>query len=281
MHAVDTALAAMDDVEVTVTGIGSIPREPYDVLLTWNGLHAGRDRLVPSLREKGVPVVIVERGFFDRMNFSQIDHRGFNHTASWAHKFMGGPPDGSKGRLKRITGGPPSSMRPRSDGYVLVLAQKENDTQLWDGPYRTMSPFVRCLDAAVPPGLDIRVRAHPVDPYRGPCAGRIKMIDGTLRDALDGARFAVTINSNAGNEAIRWGCPVLCVGPSVYGHCGAAAYYEPDSLEDGMKLMLAGWTPGVLHAGDYCAWLSTHQYSCAELAAGMPVLRALRAAVPA
>jgi capsule polysaccharide modification protein KpsS len=32
----------------------------------------------------------------------------------------------------------------------------------------------------------------------------------------------LTVNSNAGNEALAMGCPVLCVGPALYAMAGVA-----------------------------------------------------------
>lgn len=280
MRAVGIALCCMTDVDMHVCKLGSIPREEqYDVLVTWNGLHAGRDRLVPMLRRKGVPVIVVERGFWDRMWWSQIDHRGFNHTASWAqgHETLTGQPE----RLVESASQAAEPMRARSSGYVLLLVQKAFDTQLIDAPFQAPKPFVKTVEAALPPGVTLRIRAHPVEPYDCGSARRARMIEGSLRDAIDGARFVVTINSNAGNDAILWGCPVLCVGPSIYGQYGVAMHCPPDNLATGLETMLAGWSPGIRKAADYCAWLAGHQYSLAELADGLPVKWALRAAVEA
>lgn len=234
MGRIHAALAAMPDVDIQREDLNTIPREPYDVLLTWNGLHAGRDRLVPKLREQGKPVVVVERGFFDRMNHSQVDHKGFNHNASWAHDF-------NTSKCQKVD----------RDGYILVLLQKANDTQLWDAPFREPGPFIEAVEEAFE---DIRIRAHPKQKYTDS-----RMIEGTLIDALHGARFAVTINSNAGNDAIMCGCPVLSVGPSIYKHAGMALGLN------GSAEMLSGWAP--VGSEEYVEWLSTKQHNLTSIGA--------------
>ncbi len=244
MGAAHAALAEMADVDVVQTPLAEIPKEPYDVLLTWNGLHAGRDRLVPKLREQGKPVVVMERGFFDRMNHSQVDHKGFNHNASWAHDF-------NTSKCQKVA----------RAGYILVLLQKANDTQLWDAPFREPGPFIRAVEEAFA-GEKIRIRAHPKQKYTDP-----RMIDGTLRDALDGARFAVTINSNAGNDAICWDCPVLSVGPSIYKNAGMALGLN------GAAEMLSGWEPEPVGVANYCEWLSTKQHSLTDIGAATKAAR--------
>lgn len=259
MGRIHADLAAMSDIDIRAVGLQEIPCEPYDVLLTWNGLHAGRDRLVPKLREQGKPVVVVERGFFDRMSHSQVDHKGFNHNASWAREFREPFP-------LRFDAEP---MRSRDSGYVLALLQKAHDTQLWDAQFSTPDPFVQAISDAMPDAmpddLELRIRAHPTQKYDDP-----RLIVGSLRAALDGARFCITINSNAGNDAIRWGCPVLALGPSVYGYNAVAweALYIED-LAMSIRSMAAGWTPSFKNrdTGDYCAWLSTKQYNLDDIGA--------------
>ena len=246
MGRIHSDLAAMPDIDVVTERLAAIPKEPYDVLLTWNGLHAGRDRLVPKLREQGKPVVVVERGFFDRMNHSQVDHEGFNHNASWAKRF----PKVSE----------PHPLKARKHGYVLALLQKANDTQLWDAPFRSPAPFLESLSKAVPNRIDLFVRQHPKQAFD--CPGLTR---GTLRSDLADARFFVTINSNASNDAIALGCPVLCVGPSVAGYSGAALYSPPEHLGIAIEAMLDGWVPW--RADEYCAWLSTKQHSLNDIGA--------------
>ena len=279
MCSVWNALREMPDVSVRRMRLHrSVRMDTYDVFLTWNGLHMGRDKTVPRLRQKGVPVVVVERGFYDRWKWAQIDHRGFNHNASWARDFTGDAPPGSMERVMDIQRGIPTPMRARDSGYVLVLLQLGNDTQLWDGPFRYPEPFLKAIEDVIPEGIELRVRAHPVDPFDCGPNRLATMIGGTLGDAIDGARFVVTINSNAGNDAIYYGCPVLAVGPSVYGYCRAARQTRPENLAADMGEMLDGWTPGVEYAANYCAWLSTKQYSQDEMREGAPVRAALEKA---
>ena len=97
---------------------------------------------------KGKPAFVMERGFFDRLNYSQIDHAGFNHTASWAGKLDGpAPPDGMK-RFAAVWGDEPEGFIGRR-GYCLVLLQVPADAQLADSEIRCPGPLVRAVEAMV------------------------------------------------------------------------------------------------------------------------------------
>ena len=99
-----------------------------DVMFTWNGIHSGRAKYTRLLAEAGVPTVILERGFFDRMHFCQVDCVGFNHTASWAGDDIM-PCDRGREMLAR-TMGETLSVLSRPKGDILLLLQVSNDTQL-------------------------------------------------------------------------------------------------------------------------------------------------------
>lgn len=101
--------------------------------------------------------------------------------------------------------------------------------------------------------------------------GRARVIDGSLADALAGARFAVTINSNSGNEALAAGCPLLALGPAPY---TIARVARRCSLAD-LSRALASMADGDLGPSDdrapaavrnYLFHLACRQFSTRELA---------------
>jgi len=104
------------------------------------------------------------------------------------------------------------------------------------------------------------------------------VLGGTLREAVDGAAFAVTVNSNSGNEALAWGCCVLSLGPSLYALAGAACRTGLAGLEHALEAMADGWTPEPATVTNYLYWLACRQWSRDELAHG-DVLRRLLDAV--
>ncbi len=245
-----------------------------DAVFIWNGVHGKRRPLVEHARERGLPVFIMERGFFDRFNYTQIDHQGFNHRASWAAALhIPAPADGAA-RFAAAWGCSPGAFGPR-DGYCLVLLQVPGDSQLQDSELHHPGPLVEAVTLAAPPDLPIRVKAHPLNPWDCGTQGRARMTDLGLHDAVAGAKFCVTINSNAGNEALAWGCPVLCFGPALYGMAGVARGTAVATLEHDIAEMCEGRRPGTDAVHDYLAHLACRQWSREELAAGWPLEKVL------
>lgn len=241
-------------------------RTPKAVLI-WNGVHGRRAGIVARYREAGARVLILERGFFDRNRYTQIDPAGFNHTASWAASLAQPAPDAGAERFRQAWGADPEPVR-RRNGYALILLQCPGDAQVADSPLRYPSQLVRAVESAAPQGLALRVRAHPIFRWHRRRPGRARMIEGTLADAVAGAAFCVTINSNAGNEALARGRPVLALGPSLYARAGAAMRTGLAGLDHALDAMADGWTPEPHVVGNYLHHLACRQWTAAELAEG-------------
>jgi len=268
-------------VDVVAQGPWS-PGEPdADVALVWNGAKAVGRRLVQKFRAIGRAVIIMEHGFFDRGNYTQLDHAGFNHTASWRRLLTTPAPAGGAARLRKVW---PHRLRAVSarGGYVLVLGQVTGDAQLADSEVRGSRPLLDAVTAAVPAGVQVRFRAHPKAPrpyysaksrragtkHESDLPASAVAAEGTLAEAVAGAAFVVTINSNAGNEALAAGCPVLCLGPALYAMAGVARQTTVADMPAAIRDMLAGWTPESAAVRNYLRWLACRQWSRAELADG-------------
>ena len=240
----------------------------FDCGFVWNGHHGRRGDSVTAFRKAGLPIWIMERGFFRRMEYTQLNTRGFNHRASWADSLTDPAPQEGRGRFEAVWGAPVVPMAPRDSGYVLILGQVANDSQLADSEISHPKPLIRAVAAALPDGIDLRFRAHPLFGWRTrglpcePCAAE------TLREAVAGARFCVTINSNAGNEALAWGCPVLCLGPALYAMSGAAVQSDLGGLQSRLQSILAGHVPSGGAVASHLYHLACNQYSMAELRNG-------------
>ena len=210
------------EVEVVAPGPGA--GKPWShrprAAFVWNGLNRPWQGAARAARDDGAAVFVMERGFFDRLRHTQIDHVGFNHAASWASRVREAAPADGAERFRRVWGDVPAPVRVR-EGYLLVLLQTGDDSQLRDSEVRDMAVLASAAEASAPTDMAVRLRAHPESAWRWN-GRRAAMIDGTLEEALRGAAFCLTVNSNAGNEALAAGCPVLCVGPALYAMAGAA-----------------------------------------------------------
>jgi len=139
-----------------------------DVAFIWNGVHGKRGQIVIELRNRRVPVMVMERGFFDRFNHTQMDHAGFNHTASWAADVAGPAPVAGVARFAGLTEaiGPARSVSARSSGYILILGQVPGDAQLRDSEIRRPESLVRSVESAVGKNVKLCFRAHPRNGWR-------------------------------------------------------------------------------------------------------------------
>jgi len=234
-----------------------------DALCVWNGAKDLSGRLVVAAREQGIKTIVAERGFFNRMNYTQIDLEGFNHTASWAndtHTIWG-----DENRFFKAFGSRPAEQKSRENGYILVLGQVPTDAQLKDSEIRHADVLVELVKNALPPGLEVKLRKHPTiaEPGR------------SLEDDIRDARFCVTINSNSGNEAIARGCPVLSFHPSLYTMAGVAHETTVATLPDDLQRMLDGYHPTTTDATHYLHALASRQWNDAELREGSVLKRLL------
>ena len=262
------------DVAPTVLGDWPLFSKLPDVAFMWNGIHGKREMIAAELRKRGVPVLVMERGFLDRFKHTQIDQAGFNHTASWATGLCGPAPVEGVRRFMQLedTIGPAIPTMPRDCGCILVLGQVSGDAQLRNSEIRHAEDLVHAVRDAARSGADVCFRPHPMDSWRSGSND----LKGDLNDAIDAARFAVTINSNSANDALLRGCPVLCLGPSLPGVAGVAIQTSLAGLRRSMELMLAGWAPDSRRVLSYLHWLAARQWTIDEFAgAKTGVLRSL------
>lgn len=235
-------------------------------VVTWNAAKDVRAQIAARFRSEGVPVFVMERGFFARMRFSQVDPCGFGHTASWASReqLSGSPPPEGQARFVGSFGTDVSLMAPREKGIILVLGQIAGDAQLADSEISASEQLEQAVmdalcDSALPSLVEFR--PHPLTP-----AGRRNT--EPLREAIARSRFAVTINSNSIHEALAWGCPVLALGPALACIAGVAIQTTLANLERSLYAMNDGWAPPPDAVRDYLYTLACRQHSLEELATG-------------
>jgi hypothetical protein len=253
------------------------------VIFLWNGRRGNHAGTLAAARARNAAIIRLEHGFFSRDRYSQADHEGILHWASWA-QVLGGeiePPDGADERLASVWSDPLVDVKARRGGYVLVIGQVPGDTQLEDSEVtlpRDACNLVKTWLPKIAPGVKAVFRPHPKAPVGSTLAAHQLLpptTAPTLKEAVAGARFVVTINSNSGNEALAWGCPVLAFGPAVYLAAGVARKATPRTFREDLKAMFDGWTPDAARVRAYLTTLAARQWNNDEFADGACLVKLL------
>ena len=241
---------------------------PPAVLCMWNNIR--RRKVYADAVDAGSKTLVMENGFFSRPAYVQVDRKGFLHNAEWARRLDPMPPlpACADERLAAVWPEPilPSLARP--DGYVLVIGQVPGDAQLAESPVADPVTLARLVKAAMPCGVQTCFRGHPKgSPRENYRAGRelTPCPHEGLREAVQGARFVVTINSNTAVECLAWGCPVLAFGPATFLSAKVARRASKATLRADLQAMLDGWTPDQGLVEHYLKLLACRQYNRAEL----------------
>jgi hypothetical protein len=248
-----------------------------DLVVVWNGRRGPYRAPIEAARRHGIPALVAEHGFFDRRAHTHFDHRDILHWASWAGDWDRPAPGCGAERLARVW---PQPLQPfeRREGYVLVLGQLQGDAQMQESEINESTTLCRWVKRSLPPRVRGEFRPHPKQarPARVELLPRCEA--GSLEEAVAGARFAVTVNSNGGNEALALGCPVLCLGPALYARAGVALQTSGATFKRYFDTMLSGWRPETDAVRNYLEWLACRQFSQADIREGEMLRRLLKAA---
>ncbi len=191
---------------------------------------------------------------------------------------MPAPPEGAE-RLARVW---PHQLRPfgARSGYVLVLGQLSGDSQMDESEIQVCTQLEKIVSRSLPPGADAVFRPHPLARPKPRHAQYLPRCEApTLAGAVEGARFAVTVNSNAAGECLAMGCPVLCFGPALCAKAGVARQTAVSTLRDDLALMVRGWRPDGEAVRNYLRWLACRQWSQEELREGTVLSHLVRRAL--
>lgn len=264
--AIRRGLAARGHEVVVIGPTWPITNDKIDCLLIWNGRKAAYKATMDGCHKTGTPVVLLEAGFFDRAWRSQADWRGWNTKASWRPCLATPAPAYGAKRFRDAWGRDPVPVANRR-GYVLILGQVGGDAQLRTSEIQT-DYHLACFVARCCRGMDVRLRRHPKIDASKASESPVPTIGGTLEEAIAGASFVVTINSNSGNEALALGCPVLCFGPALYQLPGVTMSTTVAGLRESIRAMADGpeWYPDFVQ--NYLYWLACRQWTHAEFEAG-------------
>jgi len=250
-----------------------------DVIVTWNGMRGAAGDLVQTAKLFDIPVIRLEHGFYQRRLYSQADHEGILHRASWRRELRNpAPPEGAE-RLARFYPDGITAMRKRK-GYILVIGQVAGDSQMFDSPIQSSIPLQRLVHRATK-GMSVPVffRPHPAE--RSPRQSLLKQLPrdddargvyvrtkhgSGLDQALAGAAFVITINSNTIVEALAAGVPALAFGPHLGIEAGVVRQTSEQTLRNDILEMLAGWRPEQAAVENFLRHLACRQWTPDELA---------------
>ena len=307
MHSVAAGLEAIGYSVTRVQNVDSLKamlRKPQ-IVAGWNGIRDAR--WWDYAGQIGAVRLACEHGFWERELRFQCDSLGFLHRSSLAERLRRGeqPPDDAAARFANCGCGAVQPMRSRSAGYALILGQVDGDTQLVDSEVPGHAPLLRQLTRHMPHGIDLVYRPHPLmaarqatvssrwprisvarnanpdDERRDYCAHKTGT---TLADAIAGARFCISINSNALVEATAAGVPCMAFGPSLGIDAGVYRHATLATITAACRDMLDGWAPPQRAVDRYLQWLACYQYTREETASGealVPILRRAGLTLPA
>ena len=220
--------------------------ELADLVVIWGTRK--RD-IIGRTKADGGEICILERGYLgDRFFWTSVSFGGgLNGRGEFRR-----PDDYDGRRFYRRFG---DLMRPwhqPEGGYALLIGQVPGDMSLQHVNIESWySKTARALEAA---GWNVLFREHPLAGRRGGTrASGLKRVDGSLEDAMRGARLVVTYNSNAAVEAALFGRPVIAMD------------------EGSMAWQVAGHEIGEIimpYRADWAARLAWCQWSDAEMRSG-------------
>ena len=251
----------------TVQGWAQLRQTP-DMLFVWNGMKGGTRDMCEIAKSHGCVVFRSEHGFFNRHVYTQIDHEGILHWASWSNKLTGPAPAEGTQRLKEVWKFPIEGFKKRHSNRILVLGQLAGDSQMMESEIKVAKHVVQLVRDNLPKGMRAFFRPHPKSTdfhTRQALKYLPREPSGSLMEAVQKSKFAVMINSNAGNECLAWGCPVMAFGPALYLQARCALPCDPRNIGERLQEMIDGWQPDEAMVKNYLHWLACRQWSFDEL----------------
>lgn len=198
-HALARGIERTGD-EAPLVPFGTPIPEGCDAVCTW-GWKRGK-RIVTR---GSLPVLVMERGFIgDRFKWTSLGWNGLNGRAAFGTAPTWRPDYAARFWKHHDMHG----WRDRPNGYALLMGQVAGDAAC-DG-VNLPHFYATTLDTLRRAGYEVRFRAHPLG-GAAPVGVRRWLIGGTLAEALAGAQFAVTWNSNAAVDAVLAGVPAVAL----------------------------------------------------------------------
>lgn len=222
------------------------------------GLRAqGRD-ILDHFQRRGTPVVVIDHGFMRRVH--TINDFPTGHFYVGMNR-LGWVPDAAPADRFEALGVTVATRPARPIRRALIMGQVPHDASHRLGPAELTNCYERLADELMHMGARaVAFRPHP-SPQSAPVQPAIRRDDlAPLEDAINRADLVVSINSNAGLDAIIAGCPAVTM---MVSHYGALAYRWPVRLA-------AITAPSPAQVTAHLHRLAYAQWTLAEISEGLP-----------
>lgn len=236
----------------------------HDVRFAYTcGMHWQERDAVKFLKSKGIPLVVLDLGYFKRAKNS-TDRAGYNQVGIGR---IGWVPDcevdssrwdalGISDAVELVTN------RPKS---VLIIGQVPNDSQHGLNEKQLNRWFDEKSQIFREAGYLVTFRPHPMN-LRGKAPDCENISSPTLcslEKALAACSHVITYNSTAGLEAILAGIPVTCHSSAHYAHIASygASGVRTLGAQQSMKQAVT----------DHMHRLAWSQWTCDEIESGQPI----------
>lgn len=225
---------------------GSYEREKFDLLVFWG--HRQR-RMISKAKEFGIPYLVVELAYLGkRDHWISMAFNGLNGRGDFLNASV--PPDRWEKYWRQ-------DMKPWKKGgdYALICGQVPGDAAL---EHVDINEFYhKAAKAARQKHGQVYFRPHPWMPEEHRTLPGVPTLDGSLEDALAGAKCVYTCNSNTGVDAVMAGVPVYAYdhGSMIWDIAQTDLNGElqtPDREDWGRKISYCQWTPEEVKSGE--AW---------------------------
>lgn len=213
-------------------------------LVVVNGLAGPCASVRDAYQGAGVPVLVVDWGYFRRGEYFQLGIDDLN----WM------PPQECPGDRWERLGLRLAGWRERKEGHILVCGQKDSDAQHRINPDMWAQEAIAKLRGFT--DREIVWRPHPRGKISSGNGADRMSAGGPLEEDLRGCHALVTFNSNAGREALVAGVPVFCDRSAAYAEIANTELAEIESpvLRDRAahfnRLAYAQWTLEELASGE-------------------------------
>jgi len=185
-----------------------------DHVFLWNGNLDHYQPLRRLARERGVPVTIVEVGWFPQRKWYHLDPLGINAKSSLMTDDLAWIGDEHLERLRGFAGEYLQGRRWSGGGeYVLCPLQLEEDTNIQEhSPFGNMQAFIDHVERAMFPHQTVVFKAHPVAAQRRYRTRTPIVRGGSFLKMAENASRIVGINSTCLLEAVMMGVPTTALG---------------------------------------------------------------------
>lgn len=222
--------------------------EKFDAIVV-NGLRKHYTVIRDTYLAAGIPVIVTDLGYFrEPIKHYQI---GFNKLG-WLPEF-----DCPDDRLKQL-GITYPGCKSNEKGHILICAQMADDAAHGLSQEQLDNHYIEQIKQLKRfyPNNEIRLRKHPWDSEtKHPAMDCVLDKSPSMKEAVEGCYFVISINSTAGLEAIMYGYPALVDKPCVYSELCAknedkGLYPDKEKFMNVMRrIAYAQWTVTEINSG--------------------------------